>query len=182
MDNHIEAAKVVATSLDVNPKEDFKRQHRCKVIPKRYDPQNEYEAYGDINTFYRQDFFTVLHVVINFFDKNISEVLKIIQPLIKIFSFTLSKTIITNIATIEAAISLYPCNKPDPYSLKSQHEVFLDICIEKSAATMEDVMKIAIELLQFISVDLHRCFILLLSTSVNLVRELLWEMIDLILA
>lgn len=46
---------------------------------------------------------------------------------------------------IEAAILLFPSNKPDPASLQSELEVFFDICIEKKVASMEDVMKIAIE-------------------------------------
>lgn len=46
---------------------------------------------------------------------------------------------------IEDAILLYPCNKPDSTSLQSELEVFFDICIEKRAASMEDVMKIAIK-------------------------------------
>lgn len=40
VNNLIEASQLFATSLQVNPEEDFKRHHRRRVIPKRFDQQN----------------------------------------------------------------------------------------------------------------------------------------------
>lgn len=145
VNNLIEASKTFAASLDVNADEDFKRHHRRKVIPKKFDQQNENAALMDINAFYRHEFFQVLDILISFLEKNLSELLKIIQPFVKIFSFPLSKTAVMDSKNIEAAILLFPSNKPDPASLQGELEVFFDICIEKNVASMEDVMKIAIE-------------------------------------
>ncbi|CAH0560609.1 unnamed protein product [Brassicogethes aeneus] len=136
VNNLIEASKKFSASLHVNENEDFRRHHRRKVIPKRLDQQNENAALMDTNEFNRHELFQVLDVLISFLEKKLS-VLKIIQPLIDIFSFPLSKTAIMNYKNIEAAVLLYHSNKPDPGSLQGELEVFFDICIEKKAAFME---------------------------------------------
>lgn len=72
VDNLIAASKIFASSLDVNPEEDFRKHHRRKVIPKRFDQRNENAADMDINQFYRHEFFQVLDVLVNFLENNLS--------------------------------------------------------------------------------------------------------------
>ena len=74
LNNEISSAKSFSEKLGIDPENDFKKHHRRRIIPKRYDEKNYEDSNLDLHTFYRKEFKSVLDILILRLKSNIEAV------------------------------------------------------------------------------------------------------------
>lgn len=144
MDNLVESAIKYALQLGIDPKSDFNRIHRRRLLPKKLDSDPNSQTTFDLNTFYRSQFEKVLDTLVSLSSEHLKKCISTIEPLFNVLTVPLSTKYLAN--DFEKIIKLFPpgsdTSKINDYGgIYSEFLVLVHHC--KDICNLSDVLNIS---------------------------------------
>ena len=123
MDNEIQAGILYAEKLGGNPKAEFRRKHRMRRRPRRFDDNPDTQAELTMLPFYRKEFKMVLDTQISQFGDNLSQCLEAVKPLATVLQPPLK---LPEFSDVNELVQLFPPSvQVDPHALQAEFENFV---------------------------------------------------------
>lgn len=160
VENLIHAAAIIARKVDIDPEAEFKKQHRRRRIPKRFDSSNENQTEMTFHQFYRSEFYKVLDSLTMEMKEKIENLCETLNPFHKLLEIPLKRENLS-LENLKQCLEFYPhcTSKPDIYALQTEMEALFDSCAEccsslvdvvENSRKMKNLLKLAFRFFQLI--------------------------------
>ncbi len=149
VENLIEAVKKFCNKISVEMEEDFNKHHRRRLVPRRYDENNENAIQLTCTEFYKQEFNSVLDSLISQLTSNVQACMEHFRPAYEVFQIPISRENIS-VENLQLMIDMFPnsSNKPDVLVLEGELELLFDNC--SKVKSFQDVANVCFKMKKII--------------------------------